>query len=46
MSRTLLGHLVITAIVVWLGAQRVVALEDAWERHEVALALHARLGSP
>lgn len=46
MSRSLLGHLVLTAIVVWLGAQRVVALEDAWERHEAALALHARLGSP
>lgn len=46
MSRRLVWLVAFDALLVLLVAQRFVSLEDAWERHEVALAAHARLGAP
>ncbi len=46
MSRKLVWLVAFDAVLVLLVAHRFVSLEDAWERYEVSLAAHARLGAP
>lgn len=46
MSRRLVWLLALDALITLLVVQRWLALSDAWQRQEHALAVHARLGAP